>query len=355
MTSTDELMPLIEKSWKGFGSIRFSIHPRFQGINNVWYLERLMWDFDVSNENVHPRLIIEVAINFAKHLSRICNTKPLIVYSGMKGAHVVAFLSENVASLTQDKPQNILEYVHAGLYKELTNYIRGIFYGIDNVLEDSGANYKVLTKMPYTRHEKTLNETHFVDYNGYYVSPLDSIKLIDEAIENPITECVMGNMSIDVAELVKNLMESYEEAKKEVEESTARVMERIIREPSRRGRNKFAELLLEKAPNDCKKRLMIVVLAPYLVNERGVSEDEAIEVLHKWCVEGGGRDRECRTVARNAVKNAIKKQLIPPHNPLKLLQGGWNRAFHFDECKDLLNGIATLIASQKAEGGVGRG
>jgi hypothetical protein len=177
MSSIDELMPLIEKSWRGYGSIRFSIHPRFQGINSVWYLERLMWDFDVGAESqVNPRLIINVALTYARHLSSLCDTKPLIVFSGMKGAHVVAFLSPEVGDLTQDKPQDVLEYVHSSLYNEITSTLRKLVPGINGVLEDSGANYKVLTKLPYTRHEKSLSETHFVSHDGFYIPPIDAVK-----------------------------------------------------------------------------------------------------------------------------------------------------------------------------------
>jgi len=356
MSSIDELMPLIEKSWRGYGSIRFSIHPRFQGINNVWYLERLMWDFDVGAESqVNPRLIINVALTFARHLSSLCDTKPLIVFSGMKGAHVVAFLSPEVGDLTQDKPQDVLEYVHSSLYNEITSTLRKLVPGINGVLEDSGANYKVLTKLPYTRHEKSLSETHFVSQDGFYIPPIDAVKVINEAMEKPITECSLGNATVNITDLVKEYLESYKYVKKEIEEKTAKAVEVAVRSGGRK--NRFAEMLLEKPPNDCKKRLIIAVLAPYLVNEKGLGDDEAINILHKWCVEGGGKDRECMTVARNAVKQVRKKQLLPPHNPLNLLDKnkGWNKAFNFNECADLLKGIAMMLgkAQEKGTEGVG--
>ena len=346
MTTVEELMPLVLESWQGRGSIRFSINPRYQGINNVWYLERLMWDFDVGeNMNINPRLIINVALQYAARLSTICGVKPIVVFSGGKGAHVIAFLSQDVQSITQDKPQGMLEYVHRSLYMEVTNYLRTLLPGL-SVLEDSGANYKVLTKLPYTRHEKTLSETYIVDSDGYYVPPIDAVKYIDEAIEHPAVECTLGTATINLAEYVKELMSIYEEERKkvqeEVEERVKEVVEEQRRAPGTR-KNKFAEYLLQNPPNDCKKRLIIVVLAPYLVNEQGMSDEEAIEVLTQWCVKGGGRQNECRTVSRNAVKNARKKQLNPPHNPYSLLYKGWNKAFNFEECKDLIRGMATLL------------
>lgn len=351
MNSVDEVMELVEKSWRGYGSIRFSIHPRFQGINNVWYLERLMWDFDIGNENAHPRLVLDIAVEFARRLQTISGARPVVVFSGMKGAHVVAFLNDEIGNITQDKPQNVLEYVHSSLYSAITNELRRQMPGLD-VLEDSGANYKVLTKLPYTRHEKTLSETHFVDESGYYVPPVDAVKYIDDAINSPITEYIAQSGAVDIVEYTRQLVENYEHVKKELEEKTAKAIEKVTTGRAAGRKNRFAELLLQRAPNDCKKRLMIVVLAPHLVNERGLSDEEAIEILIRWCVEGGGRDRECRTTARNAVKNARRKQLFPPHKPSTLLDAskGWVRAFRFDECKDLLRGYEVLMGGAGGAG-----
>lgn len=73
----------------------------------------------------------------------------------------------------------------------------------------------------------------------------------------------------------------------------------------------WIEKVLEKGMNDCRKRFILYVASRYLINVKGVSEDEALEKLKEFYYKkDGGKVYE--SWLRSVIKGVKNKGLKPP-------------------------------------------
>ncbi|MEM3736560.1 MAG: hypothetical protein QXJ75_00495 [Candidatus Bathyarchaeia archaeon] len=122
--------------------------PVFMSVNHyrdrdtVYALDKLFFDFDNATE---PEKAIYEALQFAEILKRFYHAEPLIVRSGLKGAGVYVFFPQAITGAPEDL---------AEVYRKVASLIlKGLqFSTLDHqVLGD----VKRLSRVPYTRHEKS--------------------------------------------------------------------------------------------------------------------------------------------------------------------------------------------------------
>ncbi|MEM1842251.1 MAG: DNA primase noncatalytic subunit PriX [Ignisphaera sp.] len=228
--------------YMGIGFVSDSVDPEPE-IGKMIY-DRVSFDFD-SEEN--PDTAVSTALSFARYLNEKYNTTPLVFETGFKGAHVVVPLSKPV-------DWEIYQLLWKKLYNEILVEARGL---VDmNMLQ-----WNRVDRVPLTFNVKE-NDARFCriiypkkfsweSFSWSELKPLDpaSVKLVKVV-------------------------------------SPQVVKPKVIASGKER---RWIWLVVEKGLPDGRKRFLLYVLIPYLVNINNKSEDEVLEI--------------CRTFLENSCKN----------------------------------------------------
>ncbi|MEM4976142.1 MAG: DNA primase noncatalytic subunit PriX [Desulfurococcaceae archaeon] len=225
--------------------------------------DRLAFDFD-SEDN--PTNAVVEALGFAQHISTKYNATPIVFETGFKGAHVVVPLSKPV-----DWEGYQLLWKH--LYNEIpaesrrlvdTNMLQ--WNRVDRVpltynVKESGAKF---CRVIYPK------EFNWEDFKWSELKPLDpsNVRLV----------------KVVVPQVVKP---------------------RVITASANRRRS-WVWSVVEKGLPDGRKRFILHVLVPYLVNILGKSEDEVLEVCRTFLDNSCRNFNNCSKVYESWIRSVIR-------------------------------------------------
>lgn len=240
------------KNWNIYMGIGFVIDP---GLTNP-VLEKMLYDrvsFDFDSEE-NPNTAVSTALSFAKIIREKYNTIPLVFESGFKGAHVVIPLLKPV-------DWEIYQLLWKKLYSEIPVEARGF---VDmNMLQ-----WNRVDRVPLTYNIKELGsrfcriiypqELSWEVFKWSELKPLDPerVKIV----------------KITIPQIVKPKIVTASAGKR------------------------WIWKVVEKGLPDGRKRFLLYVLIPYLVNINNKNEDEILEI--------------CRTFLENSCKNHGKCEKV---------------------------------------------
>lgn len=128
----------------------------------------------------------------------------------------------------------------------------------------------------------------------------------DNLLNDLFTDCARSSINVGLMNLRKGTFP------KQLLELKTRMLQYIP--PSRKKAGKtylYIEELMKYPVSDGRHRLVWLVLAPYLVNIKGLGEDEAIEKIRSY-ISVTGETREMKKFIEYNVKRARRNKLMPP-------------------------------------------
>jgi len=239
---------------------------------NMLY-DRLVYDFDYEED---PNVAIKTAYEFSKLIKEKYNADVIIVRSGHKGAHVYIPLKQPV------------KWDH---YKALWRHILKLLPKDKTQLSDQEMlQFNRLARVPMTVNYKSNKKSwarilqpkieRWSDFEWDLLQPLDVSKIkvyIFEGIELP--------QKINVVER------------------------------PRRRKFEWIEKVIDKGLPDGRKRFILKVLTPYLVNVLSLSDDEAItkmkDFLDASCRNFGNCKKIYDSWLRGDIRRVREKKLLP--------------------------------------------
>ncbi|PNV79163.1 MAG: hypothetical protein C0179_07780 [Fervidicoccus sp.] len=225
------------------------------------YFDRLSIDLDSPGDKSQA---IKEALRFAEEIEGVYGARPLVVDTGFKGAHIHVFLSNCI---------NWGDYQL--LYKHMISYISNKGLVDKNMLQ-----WNRLVRVPFTRNIKggEARDTRIIyptiinmeDFDWRIVSALDLSKV-------QVVRVVMP-------EIPKTI---------------------VIRKP--RGSWGWAERVVETGLPDGRKRFILEVLSPYLINVKNLSVEEALEEIKRFIENSCKNHNNCGKIYESWIKSDLER------------------------------------------------
>ncbi|MEM0040772.1 MAG: DNA primase noncatalytic subunit PriX [Thermofilum sp.] len=253
------------KEWNIYMGVGFLTEPGLTSpvLEKMLY-DRLSYDFDSEED---PDTAVSIALSFAKIISEKYNAVPLVFESGFKGAHVVIPLLKPI-------DWEIYQLLWRKLYSEIPAESR-------RLVDTNMLQWNRVDRVPLTYNIKELGsrfcriiypqELSWEDFKWSELKPLDPerVKIV----------------KIAVPKIVKP---------------------KIVTASA--GKRSWIWKVVEKGLPDGRKRFLLYVLIPYLVNINNKSEDEILEIcrtfLENSCKNHGNCDKVYESWIRSVIRSA---------------------------------------------------
>jgi hypothetical protein len=239
------------------------------------YYDRVAYDFD---SEAGPQLAVETAREFSRLLKETYGFDAVIVKSGFKGAHVYIPLKTPVQWEDYQVLWRSLLKLLSPEKQQLCDY---------NMLQ-----WNRLARVPMTINYKSGErrwawiiqpKVHgWLDFKWSLVEPLDPANL-------PVAK-----VKVAIPALQRHLVEPV----------VATRDEQVARRP--RGYD-WVEKIIEKGLPDGRKRFILYVLSAYLVNVKGLSEDEAIQVVQEFLENSCRNHGNCGKVYESFIRGDLRR------------------------------------------------
>ena len=240
---------------------------------NLMRYDRIFYDFD-SRED--PERAREAALEFAESIRKSYGVVPVVVDTGVKGAHVYVFLSNPIRWRE---------------YRGIWNYLL-IKHGDRNLADRNVLQYNRLARVPYSYNVKEGRnvvtriiypaQTSPTKFRFDDIIPLDKVKVKVFVVEDP---------PLPQKIVVENVRE-------------ARTVEWI-------------EELIRNGLPDGRKRVLALAIIPYLVNVLKLSDDEVLERVRaflRMCCEKHGR---CEEISSRWVEAEVGRMREKGYGPIR--------------------------------------
>ena len=237
-------------------------------------IDRVAFDFDSTPSSLDRAL--RDALQLLAHLRESYGADGALEFTGRRGYRVWVFLSRPL------DPS-----IHSDFARALLGRLRPATLDLAATLDR-----RHLFRIPYTRHEATGKRARFLDPRG--LQPL-RIEDWDYSLYEPL------------------------------DPARVRVVRVVVEPPrivvARRPRHapslyRYVEAVLEAGLPDGRKRFILYVASRYLVNVKGLSVDEALEVLRGFleasCRNHGNCGRVYHSWLRSVLRGVSEKRLLPP-------------------------------------------
>ncbi len=258
------------RAWRRFNwylSNAFSIAGDW-GPDSV-YFDRLSIDLDSPDDKSRA---IEEALVFAEEIESIYGAKPLVVDTGFKGAHVHIFLSD---------------FINWGDYQILYRYMVS-YVSNKELIDKNMLQWNRLVRIPLTRNIKSgeARDTKIIypvevgmkDFDWRIVSILDLSKI--------------QVVRVVIPELPKPI---------------------VIRKASRNQR--WIEKIIETGLPDGRKRFILEILSPYLINIKNLSFEEALSEINTFirnsCINHSNCGKIYDSWIRSDLERVRRKGVMP--------------------------------------------
>jgi hypothetical protein len=246
-------------------------------LENMYY-DRVVYDFD---SEVDPQLAVETAREFAALVEERYGANAVVVKSGFKGAHVYIPLKNPVQWEDYQVLWKALLKVLPPERQQLCDY---------NMLQ-----WNRLARIPMTVNYKNGErrwawiiqpKVHgWLDFKWSLVEPLDPASL-------PIAK-----VKVAIPTLQRHFIEP-------VDDTTPTRDEQVARKPRRYD---WVEKIIEKGLPDGRKRFILYVLSAYLVNVKGLSEEEAIQVVQEFLENSCRNHGNCGRVYESFIRGDLRR------------------------------------------------
>jgi hypothetical protein len=268
----------------------FSYHLRFWTRRN-WYLSNALYSspstdslqlfdrisFDLDSENKNDA--INEALAFARRLEDLYDATAIVVDTGFKGAHIHVFLSETV-----DWER----------YQMLYSYLMNLFSRKD-LVDKNMLQPNRLVRIPLTYNLKN-NERRraliiypekILDFNNF---SWDIIEVLD------ISRVKLYHVSIPI-HLPKKI---------------------TLRRSRSSGAWEWVEKIIELGLPDGRKRFILMVLSPYLVNIKKLSQEEALEEIKRFIENSCRNHSNCSKIYESWYRGDLQRVKNKGVAPLSL-------------------------------------
>ncbi|MEM1830526.1 MAG: DNA primase noncatalytic subunit PriX [Desulfurococcaceae archaeon] len=251
------------REWNIYMGVGFVVEPGLTSpvLEKTLY-DRLSFDFDSEED---PDTAVSQALSFAGYLNNRYSTTPIVFESGFKGAHVVVPLSKPVV-------WEVYQLLWKKLYGEMVVDQR-------KLVDANMLQWNRVDRVPLTYNVKE-NDARFCriiyprefsweDFNWVELKTLDpsSIRLV----------------RIVVPQVVKP---------------------RVITASA--GKRSWVWRVVEKGLSDGRKRFILHVLVPYLVNACNKSEDDVLEVCRTFLDNSCRNFNNCSKVYDSWIRSVIR-------------------------------------------------
>jgi hypothetical protein len=253
-------------------------------LENMYY-DRVVYDFDSEAD---PQLAVETAREFAALIKERYGANAVVVKSGFKGAHVYIPLKNPVRWEDYQVLWKALLKVLPPEKQQLCDY---------NMLQ-----WNRLARVPMTINYKNGErrwawiiqpKVHgWLDFKWSLVEPLDPASL-------PIAK-----VKVAIPTLQKHYIEPVDTP--------------VDRAPSKAGKSRrydWVEKIIERGLPDGRKRFILYVLSAYLVNIKGLGEEEALQVVQEFldnsCRNHGNCGKIYESFIRGDLRRVKSKRLRP--------------------------------------------
>jgi len=255
------------REWNFFMGVGFLTEPGLTSpvLEKMLY-DRLAFDFDSEED---PDTAVSQALSFAEYLNNKYSVTPIVFITGFKGAHVVVPLSEPV-------DWEVYQLLWKKLYNEMTVDQRKL---VDvNMLQ-----WNRVDRVPLTYNIKENNarfcriiyprEFSWEDFSWAELKPLDPerVKIV----------------KVVVPQVVKP---------------------RVITASA--GKRSWVWNVVEKGLPDGRKRFILHVLVPYLVNINNKSEEEVLEICREFLDNSCRNHNNCSKVYDSWTRSVIKSARV---------------------------------------------
>jgi hypothetical protein len=261
-------------------------------LDNMYY-DRIVYDFD-SEEN--PQFAVETAREFVALIEERYGANAVVVKSGFKGAHVYISLKNPV----RWEDYQVLWKALLKLLPEEKRQLCDL-----NMLQ-----WNRLARIPMTVNYKNGErrwawiiqpKVHgWLDFKWSLVEPLDPASL-------PIAK-----IKVAIPTLQKHYIEPVEVATPVAGDDRA---------PSKAGKSRrydWVEKIIERGLSDGRKRFILYVLSAYLVNVKGLSEEEALQVVQEFLENSCRNHGRCDKVYESFICGDLRRVRSKGLRPMSL-------------------------------------
>jgi len=242
------------------------------------YYDRLTYDFD-SEEN--PQLAISTAREFSSIVKDKYGCDVVLVKSGFKGAHVYIPLKQPISWEDYQILWKTLLKLLSEEKKQLCDY---------NMLQ-----WNRLSRIPMTINYKDSKRSWawiiqpsvkgWLDFKWSTLEPLDPSSL-------PVAK-------------IKVALPSLQRRYVEPPELVAQPSGQAMLQANRPRRYEWVEKIIERGLPDGRKRFILCVLSAYLVNVKGLGEDEALEVVKEFLENSCRNYNNCGKVYESFIRGDL--------------------------------------------------
>lgn len=240
---------------------------------NLMMYDRLFYDFDSEGE---PEKARDVAVGFAESLRKSYDVVPLVVDSGLKGAHVYVFLSKPIkwdeyrglwnhllikhCSSRELVDRNVLQY----------NRLARIPYSY-NIKEGK----KVMSKVIYPK-EVSLSDFRFDDLTPLDTSKVKVYTLVGISLPQKVVVTEGGSESI-----------------------------------------KWIDDLIENGLPDGRKRVLALAIIPYLVNILKLSDEDVAATIKRFLEVSCRNYGRCDEISNKWIQYEVERIREKGYGPIK--------------------------------------
>jgi hypothetical protein len=250
-------------------------------LDNMYY-DRVVYDFDSEAD---PQLAVETAREFAALIKERYGASAVVVKSGFKGAHVYIPLKNPVQ--WED---------YQALWKAL---LKVLLPEKQQLCDLNMLQWNRLARIPMTVNYKNGErrwawiiqpKVHgWLDFKWSLVEPLDPASL-------PIAK-----VKVAIPTLQRHFVEPVEVATPAAGDDRA---------PSKAGKSRrydWVEKIIERGLPDGRKRFILYVLSAYLVNVKGLSEEEALQVVQEFLENSCRNFNKCEKIYESFIRGDLRR------------------------------------------------
>jgi len=233
--------------------------------DDLMLYDRVFYDFDSEEE---PEKAREVAIEFAESIRRSYGATPVVVDTGIKGAHIYVFL------------KNPIKY---SVYKHLWSFLLR-FSRDDSFADRNVVKYNWVARIPFTYNIK---DGKRVKTRIIYPRAVDPANFRFEDVE-PLDPAKLKIYVLKPIELPKEI---------KAEQARARNVKSY----------RWVEKVIESGLPDGRQRFILYVLSAYLVNIKNLDIEEAHQVVKKFIENSCRNFNNCSKIYDSFIRNKLKR------------------------------------------------
>ena len=300
--SVYDCFDFLERGLRGDSPFRISVNPRGDDINAVTGIECIHIDFDVDKQLVEKvgyndvvKLVFEEAYKFYKFVNEVAPSA--LVFTG-GGFYIHVFVKfDGVKDV--DYLDKLYKLVYLGLTGRLpSDAVCDLFKTYPPTaarrwmfIDYQACRVKELARLPYLLHDKYKIQGKAIVDNKV-LPPEEWFEVRKKLVENAVKLSEVLNHIPDKNEL-DDLLKEYEIWREEVENYLTKPMEMMLKNPAyttsqrcHRRSFRFVEEVMRNGIIDGRKRVLFLIIVPYLVCKKYwrtcvSSEEDCVKVVKR--------------------------------------------------------------------------